>query len=146
MSVYYLTIMIVFFGFSCGIKKSTSFSYKDHDGDIKLPLISYLVTHKIMSSDNEYIQEYIYPYSSIFYLTSFGNTYNYDLIRDQETYYKRFQALETIDTLTLRGQNSEGLFWKDKLLETGITIGYTKLPKSKLVAFDTYVESVRRIN
>lgn len=98
--------------------------------------------------DNEYAQRYWYKDSAAFYLTTFSNTYNYDEIRSQGTYYQRFEAVilnPPGDTLTLSGYDHEGLAWKDKLLSDGVTVGYSRVPPERLEAFEYALASVKKI-
>lgn len=98
--------------------------------------------------DNEYAQDYWYEDSAVFYLTTFSNTYNYDEIRAQGTYYQRFESIilkPSGDTLTLCGYDDAGLAWKDKLLIDGVTIGYSRVPAERLEAFEYALSSVRKI-
>lgn len=98
-----------------------------------------------VSGDNEYLKQYLYKDSLVFYVTSFRNTHNYKEIREQGTYYDRFNALTAKEMLTLQGVTKDGLYWKDKLLKNGITIGYSKVPKDRKLEFDQAILSVERI-
>lgn len=100
---------------------------------------------KRYSGDHEYQQEYWYPDSIVFYVTTFRNTYNYEQIRQQGTYYDRFEALNSNDTITLKGQDEKGFSWKDKLDGNGVTIGYSNVPPDRLDEFNKAVASLKRI-
>ncbi len=77
------------------------------------------------------------------YITTFENTMNYEDIREQGTYYDRFNSLHSKDSLTLKGFSQNGLFWKDKLLKNGITIGYSRVPKNRLREFNESLLSIK---
>jgi|GEM_PF-2983655 len=68
---------------------------------------------------------------------------NYEDIREQGTYYDRFNSLHSKDSLTLKGFSQNGLFWKDKLLKNGITIGYSRVPKNRLREFNESLLSIK---
>ena len=93
--------------------------------------------------DHEIEKRYWYPDSAIIYITNFNNTLNYNNIIKQGTYYSRFDAIHSNDTLTLSGQDSLGMFWKDRKLQY-ITVGYSNVPLSKKSLFDTTILSVRK--
>ena len=97
-----------------------------------------------LEGDNEKEYRYWYPDSSVIYITTFENTLNYEAIRQQNTYYKRFDAIYTNDTLTLEGRKPNNTFWKDKLLATGVTIGYSAVPKRRLGEFEKALSSTKR--
>ena len=84
---------------------------------------------------------YWYTDSIVLYVTTFENTLNYNQIRAEGKYYERFEALRSGDTIILSGYNSKSLYWKDKLLKNGITIGYKNVPVKKLNKFDSLVNS-----
>lgn len=86
---------------------------------------------------------YWYSDSSVIYITTFENTLNYEDIREQGTYFERFESLRFMDSLTLEGTGSNGLYWKDKLLENGITVGYSRVPKSRLKDFNKVISSIK---
>ncbi len=99
-----------------------------------------------LQGDQEVEHRYWYPDSSVIYITSFENTLNYEDIREQGTYYNRFKSYHNNDTLTLRGISSNGLYWQDKLLKNGVTIGYSKVPKNDLQDFISAIESIEIFN
>lgn len=103
------------------------------------------IDEKRFAGDNEYSQEYYYSDSSIFYITTFRNTTNYEEIRKQETYYQRFNALNEGDTITLKGINDHGLYWKDRLLKGGVTIGYSNVNSNSKSEFDKSVMSIKKL-
>lgn len=96
-----------------------------------------------LQGNHELEHRYWYSDSSVIYITTFENTVNYEEIRKQDTYYKRFNAFHSKDTLTVCGVKDE-LYWKDKLLETGITIGYSRVPKNKLEEFENVILSIKK--
>lgn len=96
-----------------------------------------------IQGDHELEHRYWYSDSSVIYVTIFDNTMNYDEIRKQGTYYNRFNAIQASDTLTLTGTTQNNLHWQDKLLENGITIGYSKVPDKRLVEFNNALRSVK---
>ena len=101
---------------------------------------------KRFAGGREYFsQEYYYPDSSVFYVTTFSNTPNYEEIRKQGTFYERFDALNEGDTITLSGVNEQGLYWKDRLLTRAVTIGYSKVPFNKISDFEKGISSIRRV-
>jgi len=89
--------------------------------------------------DHQLEHRYWYSDSSVIYITTFENTMNYEDIRKQGTYFDRFNSLRSKDSLTLRGVNKSGLFWQDKLLENGITIGYSRVPNYRLRDFNEII-------
>lgn len=97
-------------------------------------------------NEHGYGQEYIYPDSSKFYVLTFTDTDNYENIRNQGTYNLRFWALHTNDTMTLSGKTKDKLYWKDRLLKCGITIGYTKVKLDKKKHFDQSIYSIKKCN
>ena len=97
-------------------------------------------------SEHDYGQEYIYPDSSKFYVVTFSNTSNYEYIREQGTYYLRFWAYYTGDTMTLTGKSKNGLYWKDKLIGCELTIGYTKVKPENINKFEKGIKSIRKCN
>jgi hypothetical protein len=116
------------------VKGGVSFTFKIPDG----------YEERRYSGDNKHQQEYWFKDSSVFYLTTFRNTYNYEEIREQGTYYDRFEALNFGDTITLSGNDKKGLNWKDKLIGGGVTVGYSRVPSERLEAFENAVLSVRK--
>lgn len=98
-----------------------------------------------IAGDHEYEQQYYYPDSSVFYVTSSNNTSNYEEIRVQGTYHDRFDALYKGDTLLLKGIDKCGLYWKDRLLESGVTIGYSNVSSNRKNEFDKCVLSIRKL-
>lgn len=98
-----------------------------------------------LAGDHEFEKRFWYPDSSVIYITNFDNTLNYYEIRNQGTYYDRFDAIHSNDTLTLAGKDSLGMFWKDKKLQN-VTVGYSKVPPSSKEEFDKAISSVRKSN
>ena len=142
--VFYLVLIIGIA--SCISRKVTNLIYNP---DKMGPKYSFELpsgyTESRISGDNEYSQQYLYKDSLVFYITSFKNTHNYNQIRKQGTYYERFNALAENRTLTLQGTTRDSLYWKDKLLETGITIGYSKVPKDRISEFNQAIISLQKL-
>lgn len=99
---------------------------------------------KYYMGNHEYEQNYWYSDSMVLYITTFANTINYDNIKNEGTYYDRFKALNEGDSLTLEGVDKQGRYWKDRLMENGITIGYSKIPKSKRLLFENALSTFRK--
>lgn len=97
-----------------------------------------------LQGDHELEHRYWYPDSSVIYITTFANTMNYEEIRRQNTYYNRINALNSNDTLTLKGININGLYWKDILLKSGITIGYSRIPRNRIEEFEKAILSINK--
>ena len=98
-----------------------------------------------LQGSHEFEQRYWYSDSSVIYITNFENTINYKEIRQQNTYYDRFNALQSNDTLTLQGVNIDGLYWKDMLLGGGITIGYSRVPQYRVKEFEKAISSAKKL-
>lgn len=94
-----------------------------------------------LQAGREIEHRYWYTDSIVLYITTFENTLNYSQIRAGGKYYERFEALRSGDAITLSGYNSKSLYWKDRLLKSGITIGYRNVPREKLNKFDDLVNS-----
>ena len=142
-------IVFIFFVFgvlSCKIYRERVIKFKPYKSDCEY---SFLVPggyqEKRILGDHEYQQEYWYSDSIVLYITTFRNTFNYEIMREQGVYYDRFEALNSGDTITLKGTNKTGLYWKDKLIENGITIGYSNVPSEKIGEFDKAVLSIKKI-
>ncbi|MDO8366819.1 MAG: hypothetical protein Q7T20_08495 [Saprospiraceae bacterium] len=95
-----------------------------------------------VAGDHEFEKRYWYSDSSVIYFTTFSNTLNYDDIRNQGTYYNRFDAILSDDTLTLSGIDSSGRYWKDKKLQY-LTVGYSKIPFNRKKEFEKAISSFR---
>lgn len=89
--------------------------------------------------------QYWYNDSSVIYISDMMNNLNYENLRNKDgAYSKDFIAFASNDTLTLEGQDSKGLYWKNKRIKN-VCIGYANTPISKKVMFDKALESIRSI-
>jgi len=95
-----------------------------------------------IQGNSEVEHRYIYPDSSIIFITSFYNTPNYDILREANLYHKKFEAaVAKQDTLVLEGlyQNK---YWKD-ITYGDISIGYVDASKEKKSVYDKALETFR---
>lgn len=95
------------------------------------------------SGNHEREYRYWYSDSSVIYITTFENTLNYDNINAHHLYYDRFQAFHKNDSLTLSGTNENNCYWIDKLLPSGISIGYSNVPTNKVELFNNIIDNAR---
>lgn len=136
-----ILLLLCFITISCTTTKTVSYRIGKSPIKYKLEIPKGYIFEGI-AGDHEFEKRYWYPDSSVIYITTFSNTLNYDEIRSQGTYYQRFQAIHSNDTLTLAGQDSTGMFWKDKKLKY-ITVGYSNVPLSGKAVFDKAIDSAR---
>ena len=140
-----ISICVIFIC-GCGAQDKGLFEFKPIKGGLayrfKAP-VGYL-EKKYLRGDNESQIEFWYRDSSVFFVTTFKNTYNYEEIRKQGTYYDRFKALNSGDTITLQGIDENGLRWKDKLIGKGIIIGYSRVLPDRLAEFERAVSSIKK--
>lgn len=141
-----ISICVGFLILACGVHNKGLLEFKPVKGGVEYSFkVPDGYQERRYSGDNEYQQEYWFKDSSVFYVTTFRNTYNYKEIREQGTYYDRFEALNSGDTITLKGKDENGLMWKDKLIGGGVTIGYSNVPPSQLEEFESAVSSIKKI-
>jgi len=141
--IYFLSFILCVINIGCvSTHKSIKLKFSE-DKRIKIKIPNNFVFEGL---EGDYEKEYRYWYSdsSVIYVTTFENTINYEVIRQQETYYDRFNAFHSKDTLTLEGRKSDGTYWKDKLLETGVTIGYSRVPQNRLKEFTDALYSIKK--
>ena len=117
---------------------------------LKLPL-SY---HKIISNyGNEYYEYlYYYPDSSLIYVSDDmgGGPNDQNINKHRDSYYRlfdiygknRINGYTLADTLSLEGQDSLGLYWKNYFVR-GYNIGYLKVAKSKKNIYDKVIENLK---
>ena len=136
-------IIIIFFGVFSSCSNYRTISYRLGKSEV-IYLMDIPKGYKFegLAGSHELEKRFWYPDSSVIYITTFHNTINYNDIRKQGTYYDRFYALPTIDTLTLEGVDSLGLLWKDKKLRH-VTVGYSKVPENKKDIFEKIIISAR---
>ena len=85
---------------------------------------------------------YLYPDSSLIFITDFSNSPNYDVLVKDSLYYTKFAAnVLSNDTLFLEGVFIER-YWKD-ITYGPICIGYHNVQESKKSAYDTSLKSFR---
>ncbi len=143
-----LFTIILFTFFDCNVQNELYKQFhtpKGRDKYIFEVPKKYVSENKIGSGEKYYAQDYLYSDSSLFYVTTFPNTENYEEIREQNTYYKRFSAFHTGDTITIEGIDEKGLYWKDRLLKGGITIGYSRVSIKNKSTFDKSILSIRKL-
>lgn len=141
--MFFFLFLITFV--SCVSHRLTKFQPYKKGSIYKFIVPQGFLEEKRFSGCHEYSQEYYYPDSSVFYVTTFENTHNYEEIRKQNTYADRFSAFRSGDTITLEGIDGRGLYWKDRLLIGGLTIGYSKVPTDKKSDFDKSILSIRKV-
>lgn len=140
MNKFLIYIVITFFIFSCNSPyKMIKFRGKNKEV-LKLNIPKNYIFEGLQAG-RKLEHRYWYTDSIVLYVTTFENTLNYNQIRAEGKYYERFEALRSGDTIILSGYNSKSLYWKDKLLKNGITIGYKNVPVKKLNKFDSLVNS-----
>jgi hypothetical protein len=139
--IHLILIPIIYLSCSVNFGKRYQFQSSKRGEFFKYEIPKGAVNERIISGDHEKTKEYWYPDSSVFYITTFHNTYNYDYMRSQGTYYERFIAIMNNDTITLEGTTGNGLYWRDRLLEDGVTVGYSNVEKANKEKFDQAVNS-----
>lgn len=104
-------------------------------------------TLKIYSASGETGMEnqYLYPDSSMFYISDFGSTINEQNIQNEGYASKKFEySMQVVgltnDTLILSGRNQSGAYWKEVLIGK-VSIGYLNVSKEKKDFFDKAIET-----
>ena len=139
--------IIVLIGFyMCKIQKKMTNEFLTFKGGEKYVFVTPegYISEKRYESENKYAQDYLFSDSSLFYITTFSNTNNYEEIRRQDSYADRFSAFHSGDTITLNGVDKQGLYWKDRLIKNGVTIGYSKVSSKNKDDFDKAIFSIRK--
>jgi hypothetical protein len=98
----------------------------------------------ITSGDHAFCYSFTYPDSSIFYISTFANTDNYRAITEQGLQPNWSAAIRYNDTITVSGQDKNGLYWKDQRLQDGTIFGYSKASKAKAIVFNQAFETIRK--
>jgi predicted methyltransferase len=95
-------------------------------------------------SHGEEMFKFTYGDSSIIYITTFTNTPNYEEIREQKgSYYKKFDAQGTGDTLLLEGMSGANLHWKNKVFGR-LSLGYKNVSEEKKKLYEQVLSTFRR--
>lgn len=113
-----------------------------------------------LSGDNENENRYIYPDSSIIYITDFNcSILNFENIKSvgDSLANERLMGLHLksaiskvinedfhYDIIKLEGISSNELYWKDKRIEY-ISIGYVNVSSDEKSRFDDALESLKRM-
>ena len=97
-------------------------------------------TRETVLGDSEYEQRFLYPDSSILYVSTFNNTSNYDDIRQSNEYGRWFDAIHTEDkTIEIfYGRSENNFFWKDVVVGS-VIVGYTEADSIKSKKFDATI-------
>jgi hypothetical protein len=83
--------------------------------------------------------QYLYPDSSVFYITNKQGTPNYSLIRSQENAYsKQFMS----DSLSLTGIDEKGNYWRE-IKYLNLFYGYKNVPLNKKQLFDEALRTLK---
>ena len=97
-------------------------------------------TRETVLGDSEYEQKFIYSDSSVFYVSTFNNTSNYDDIRQSNQYGRWFDAIHSEEKAleAFYGRNKNSFFWKDIVLGN-VIVGYTQADSIKSKKFDATI-------
>ncbi|WP_299464478.1 hypothetical protein [uncultured Microscilla sp.] len=101
------------------------------------------ICDRLEGDHGESIYKYFYRDSSMVYITTFINTPNYNYIREQGTYYQKFETQNSGDTLLLQGVDSLGFCWKNKSFGK-ISVGYKRVSLKNKELYDKIINSFRR--
>lgn len=126
---------------SCSTMKKTTFSTAIVNAKISVPKG---FEKKIIIHGNDIEHRFIYPDSSVFYITEEEGTpsINYrNIDNDSTAIQKSFLALMENDTLTLSGKDQYGKYWKNKKLKE-ISIGYLNASKNRKGDFEESILSL----
>ncbi|MEP7196905.1 MAG: hypothetical protein ABI851_10310 [Saprospiraceae bacterium] len=96
---------------------------------------------KIYKGDDDIEYNYVYPDSSIIYITTFANSLNEENLRIEGKYSKKYNALNLTDTITFCGITSEKLYWYEELKKNKIIIGYFNVSPKKKIMMDKSIQS-----
>lgn len=128
----------------------TKITYNDlrNQPIIKLLLPKGFTTERFGTSGTS-IYHFYYPDSSVVYID--GDKYyglNYNNVRASGRYYDLFDKYHSNDSLTLSGKDSNGMFWKNIVIE-GYSFGYINVStvekKNKLDScFNNSIKFVRK--
>ena len=129
---------------SCNIAKDTALAKfpnkKQSSFTMQIPK-GYVFKGQEGDSEDENL--YIYPDSSMLFITDFTNSPNYDILVKEKLYYTKFAAnVLSNDTLFLEGV-SKDKHWRDITYGRKICIGYSNVSKVKKPQFDQALKSFR---
>ncbi|WP_339609469.1 hypothetical protein [uncultured Planktosalinus sp.] len=142
MKKYTIIIALTFLVGCKTTEKSIHFSTKIVDAKTSLPKG---FEKEIIEHGNDIEHRFIYPDSSVFYITEENGTptINYNNIdSDSTSIQKSFLATMENDTLTLRGIDKYGKYWKNKRLKA-VSIGYLNATKNRKIEFDKSISTLR---
>jgi hypothetical protein len=129
--------------------KSIKYLTYEYEGDRDVKVAYILKVPKgykltIVSGSHEKEFQFIYPDSSIIYITNNSNSGSYlnyeNVVRQSSEIYKE-QLLK--DTLYLEGLQEDSRYWKETKLSK-IVVGYINTPLSKKKIFDEALSSIQR--
>jgi hypothetical protein len=100
---------------------------------------------KEVHGGNEWIEKaFIYPDRATIYISNEpGNTsLNYKNIRNDEMQSDlSIRAFFSNDTITLKGKDKNGRFWKN-VFDGNVNVGYLNVPKERMDEFDGFIKSI----
>jgi hypothetical protein len=109
--------------------------------EMKVP--KHFIDEPIIKGGHGMEYQYLYSDSSMIYVSSDKQsaTPNEENISNQDgAKSKRLMAWSENKDCVLEGENN-GLYWKEKILEGEIKLGYKGVPKSKKELFDNAIQS-----